>query len=84
MSEPIIVNGSIVPAALFTLLRQIVLTASGYFLGKGSLDGEVAEATAWLLVFGGTLAYGQLKGWLERRQLIAVAEAAPDTVAVVQ
>jgi hypothetical protein len=84
MNDPIIVNGNIVPAALFTLLRQIVLTASGYFLGKGSLDGEVAEAAAWVLVFAGTLAYGQIKGWLERRELIAVAEAAPDSVAVVQ
>lgn len=84
MNEPIIVNGSIVPAALFTLLRQLVLTASGYLLGKGALDGEVAEAAAWLLIFAGTLAYGQFKGWLERRQLIAVAEAAPDSVAVVK
>jgi len=44
----------------------------------------VAEAAAWLLIFAGTLAYGQIRGWLERRQLIAVAEAAPDSIAVVQ
>jgi hypothetical protein len=35
------------------------------------------------LIFAGTLGYGQVKGWLERRKLIAVANAAPDHVAVV-
>lgn len=80
MNEDITINGSAVPMALFTLLRQGVLTVSGYALGKGALDGDVVEAIAWVLIFGGTLAYGQIKGWLSHRKAVQLAEAAPNGV----
>lgn len=78
MNGEITINGSAIPMALFTLLRQGVLTVSGYALGKGALDGDVIEAIAWVLIFGGTLAYGQIKGWLNHKKTVALAEAAPN------
>jgi hypothetical protein len=84
MNEVITINGNTIAPAFFTLLRQLVLTLSGYLLGKGILDRDIAEAIAWILVFTITMAYGQARGWLERRKLITMAEAAPDHIAKVE
>lgn len=93
---PIVVNPSSVGEQISAGIRTMTVLAGGIaailgFLGKRDVVGLVAymQTGAFLPVAGaiaatGAFLYGQWKTIMRKRQMVRVAEAAPDRVAVVQ
>jgi len=95
MNKPYEINPSAIAAHVPVLLRQVLLVVGGVIAAVGFLsrrdmaglwaylqtdDFATVAATAATL---GTLAYGQWKAHKDRARLVAIAESAPDAVAVV-
>ena len=77
MDELIRVRDNIVRAALMMGARQIVLLLGGFLFNRFVLSGDLVEAIATGIVVLGTFAYGQLKGWRDKRKAIKLAKSAP-------
>ena len=84
MTEPIQINASATPGALAAAVRQVLLVAGGWAVGKGYLDNDTVTALITIAVIVGPLVYGQIKGIRTHEKLVTVAEAAPDRVAEVK
>ncbi len=82
--DTITVSENPLPQAGATLLRQALLVWGGSLLGNGFMTEDTAAAIATVLLIGGPLIYGQVKGWLRHRKLVTLAEAAPDSLATVK
>lgn len=65
------------------LLRQALLTASGALLTWGAMSSAWLYAVGAVLLFIVVAAYGLVKGWLADRDAKRMADALPDTLAVV-
>jgi len=77
MNDFITVRDNIIRAALMMGARQIVLMVAGFLFGGFALSGDMVEAIAAGLVLTATVAYGQIRGWRDKRAAIALAERAP-------
>ncbi len=81
-SDYIIVRDNLVRAGLMMAARQLVLGLSAYLFGKSYLDGGTTEAVAAAIVFALTFAYGQVRGWIDKRKAVRLAERAPRAAVV--
>jgi hypothetical protein len=71
------VRDDVVKSGLTVLMRQLVLGLAGWLFPYFVADGAVVQAVAVGIVFLGTLAYGQVKNWRDKRKAVALADSAP-------
>lgn len=95
MSEPVKINPSVTPAQIKTAVRYAVTFASA-IVGQNALDRLVSPAsqdvllsdafavTASTLVAAGMWAWGAWDTYRHKTQIVAAAQAAPDTKFIVQ
>lgn len=95
MSEPVIINPSVTPAQVKTAVRYAV-TFMAALVGQNALDKLVSPAHQDLLlsdtfaVVGsvavgiGMWAWGAYETHRHKKQIVAAAQAAPDTKFIVQ
>lgn len=81
---PIIVSESAVPTQVMAALRQLLVAAGGYLVGRGWLTGELVEALVPALLLLVPFAWSQLKVRRVQAKLVTAASAAPDSVAQVR
>lgn len=96
VDTPVVVNPSAAGDQITSALRTLVVLIGGVaaivgFLGKRDLAGLVTylQTGAFVPIMGAAGAvlaflYGQWKTIMRKRQLVTVAAAAPDSVAIVQ
>lgn len=82
MNDFITVRDNLIRAGLMMAARQIILGLSAWLFGQSVLDGGTTEAVAAALVFGATFAYGQIRGWVDKRKAVKLAERAPNAAVV--
>ncbi len=80
---PIIVNGTTLPATLFTFLRYLIVTTGTALVTSGRLPADQLEGLVTTLITAATFGYGVWKSKQRQGQLIVAADAAPDRVAKV-
>lgn len=83
-TQPILVNGETLPAALAAGLRYLIAMLGTYAVGRGWVQPENVEGIATVLLTAATVAYGVWRTRQKQAQLVVAAEAAPNTVARVQ
>lgn len=94
MADPVIVNPSVTPAQVKTVVRYF-LTFAGPFLPKlfsGFFTPEIQammQTDEFAVVVGGLIgavmgAWGMADTYLHKKQLVAAATAAPNTQFIVQ
>lgn len=83
-TPPIEISDSTTATQIATLARYVVTTLGGYALGKGWIEEDLLQMLVALVAVVAPSAYGIYKSYVHKRQLITVASAAPDNVAVVK
>lgn len=83
-TPPIVVDSSAIPSGLMLGLRQVALAAGSYLIGRGYLSADTATAIGSVLLIVAPVVWGQVRSYLKKRQDVTIANAAPDSVAVVK
>jgi hypothetical protein len=83
-TQPMIIDPSSVPGQVFALARYMLASFGSFALGRGWIDGDALQFLTGLLTVAAPAAYGVWKAWSNKRKLVIVAEAAPDSVAQVK
>jgi hypothetical protein len=73
----ITVRDNLIRAAAVMGLRQMILIGGGYLFSTLYVSGDMAEAVATAIVVAITFAYGQARGWLDKRKAIELAKSSP-------
>jgi hypothetical protein len=84
MSDPIIIDPNSIPGQLWALFRYLLTAVGSFALGRGYIDDALLQFLTALFTVAAPTAYGIYKTWANRKKLVKVGEAAPDTVAVVK
>ena len=84
VDKPIVVSGAVLPSTLAAALRYIVALALPFLIERGILPAESTEGVIAIVITIATVAYGLWKTHQRKAQLVTVAEAAPNSVAVVK
>lgn len=84
MEKPIEVNEMVLPTTLAAALRYGVAILGTMAVSKGWVDADNVDGIATLLITATTVSYGLWKTHRRKKQLVVVAEAAPNSVAVVK
>lgn len=82
--DPIIIDPSSVVGQLGALARYLVTAGGAFALGRGWIDGDALAFLTGLLTVAVPTAYGVWKIYHNKQKLVAVADAAPNSVAVVK
>lgn len=82
--KPIVVTDDTLLPQLASLGRYVLTAGGAYVLGKGWLDGDTLAFLSGLVTVAAPAIYGVYKTWSNKTKLIAVASAAPDSVAQVK
>ncbi len=80
---PIIVTDNTLEGQIATLARYILTAVGSFALGRGWLDNEALQLLTGLVTVAAPTAYGIWKTYQTKVERITLAEAAPDTKAVV-
>lgn len=83
VDTPIIVNGAVLPSTLAALLRYVIALGLPMLIERGYLPADSTEGVIAIVMTVATVAYGLWKTHQRKTQLVTVAEAAPNAVAVV-
>lgn len=83
-STPIVVTTGALPATAASVLRYALTTLGGYLVARGWLAGDTAEMLTTVILVIAPLVYGAWLTQHNKARLVTVAEAAPDSVAVVK
>lgn len=83
VDKPIIVNGTVLPSTLAAALRYLIALVLPLLIQRGILPAESAEGVIAITITVATVAYGLWKTHQRKSQLITVAEAVDNSVAVV-
>lgn len=78
----ITVRDNLIRAGAMMFARQAVLIVGGALFAKLSLSSDFVEAAATGLVLAATVAYGQIRGWIDKRKAVRLAERAPNAAVV--
>jgi hypothetical protein len=81
---PIIVNTDQTAAQLGVALRYGLTTIGAYAIGKGWIDGDLLQLIVALATVIAPAAFAFYRSHQQKKQLVTIASAAPDSVAVVQ
>lgn len=81
--KPIIVNGAVLPSTLAAALRYAIALGGPLLIQRGILPADSLEGVTTIIVTAATVGYGLWKTHQRKSQLVTVAEAAPNSVAVV-
>jgi hypothetical protein len=81
---PMMVNADPLPAQLATLLRYVLTTLGGYAIAKGWITGDALEMVTSIVLVAAPMLYGIWRTQRNKADLVRVASAAPDSVAVVK
>lgn len=81
---PIEVNPSALPGQVVSLLRTVLVTLGGYLVGRGLLTNEqmLTVVGAAIPIISGI--YGLYVQYSKKKREVVLAEAAPNSVAVVK
>jgi hypothetical protein len=67
-------------AAWWSLVRQIALVFGGWALGRGYLQHDTAAALGTIGAIAFPLIYGQIRGLINHRNMVELAQAAPNSI----
>lgn len=81
---PIVVNGTVLPAALAAALRYLITMIGTFAVAKGWVKAENLDGILTVIVTLATVGYGLYQTYRRKADLVTTAEAAPNTVAIVQ
>lgn len=82
-APPITVTDNTLEGQIATFARYLLTSVGGFALGKGWIDNDVLQLLTGLATVAAPTAYGIYKTYTSKQRLIAVAEAAPNSVATV-
>lgn len=80
---PITIGESAVPAQTNSAIRAFLIALGGYMAGKGWIDSGLAAAAVPVLMIVGPAIWAQFSVRRSHAQRVALADAAPDSVAKV-
>jgi hypothetical protein len=83
-TDPIIIDPSSTVGQIGALARYILTAAGSFALGKGWISSDVLQFLTGLLTVAAPTAYGIWKTWHSKQKLVALADAAPNSVAMVK
>lgn len=78
------VSGTVLPATIAAGLRVILIVAMPLLVEKGIIPEGSTESAVAYVIAAATFAYGIYRTFTNKQKLIATAEAAPNSVAVVK
>ena len=81
---PIVVNGTVLPAALAAALRYLITMLGTFAVAKGWVKAENIDGILTVIVTLATVGYGLLKTYRTKANLVTTAEAAPNYIAQVK
>jgi hypothetical protein len=81
---PIVVNPDQTAAQFGVALRYALTLVGGYLVAKGWIGKDLVELVTTLALTFGPFAYAAYRSHQQKRALVTVAEAAPNSVAVVK
>lgn len=83
-TTPIVVNPDQTVAQLGVALRYALTMIGGYLVAKGWIGEDLVELIVAIATLIGPVAYAVYRSHQQKKALVRVAEAAPDTVAVIK
>lgn len=83
-TTPIVVNPDQTMAQFGVALRYAVQTLGGYFAAKGYIDGDLLQVLLAIGTLLGPYAYAAWRAHEQKKALVRIATAAPDSVAIVR
>jgi hypothetical protein len=83
IEQPIEITEGSIGAQIATAARYILTAGGAYAMGKGWIDGELLNLLTGLVTVLAPVVYGVWKTYAEKRILVIVGRAAPDSVATV-
>lgn len=78
------VDASPLAGSLWMALRQIVPPVIAFMVGRGYIADDTAAMLAAVAAGAAPIIYGQVRTWKRSQALVTLAEAVPDSVAVVK
>lgn len=78
MTDLITIRDNLISAGIAMGFRQLLLIAGGALFPWLAMTDEFAGALATAIVVVGTLAYGQVRGWIDKRRAVQLAQRAPN------
>lgn len=85
VDDPIVVNGtSSVPNVIGAVLRYAGTALGSFALAKGWLTADSLPQVVGAVVAIGSALYGVILTHFNKKKIVAIAEAAPNSVAVVK
>lgn len=83
-TAPITINSNPAASQVMTALRTFATALVAYAAGKGWIDATLGTAGAGLVLVLLPAAWSQFASLVKQQRLVAVAAAAPNSVAVVK
>jgi hypothetical protein len=83
-TTPIIVNPGQSMDQFGVALRYAIQTLGGYLAAKGYVDGDFVQVLLAIATLLGPYAYAAYKSYQQKKALVMIATAAPNTVAIVK
>lgn len=80
---PITVKEHTLPEPVSAALRYLIAIGLPMAIQRGYLPADSTEGVTAMIITAATVGYGLWRTYQQRKKLVAVAEAAPDTIAVV-
>ncbi|WP_375248321.1 hypothetical protein [Sphingomonas sp.] len=83
-TTPIVVNPDQTAAQLGVAIRYALTAIGGYLVAKGWISGDLLEVLVNAAVIVGPAAYASYRSDQQKKVLVTVASAAPDSVSVIK
>lgn len=83
-TTPIVVNPDQTLAQFGVALRYAIQTLGGYLAAKGYVDGDFVQVLIAIVTLLGPYAYAAYRSHQQKKALVKIATAAPDSVAIVK
>lgn len=83
-SKPIEIDPNSLPGQFAALARYLLSAFGGFALGRGWIDGDALALLTGLVTVAGPAAYGMWKTYQNKKLTVVLADAAPNTKAVVK
>lgn len=83
-ATPIVVNPNPVPAQVWIAVRDVLKIGGGLLVARGVVSDAELETILGALLIIGPVVWSQIRARRDREKLTVVAEAAPNSVAVVK
>lgn len=83
-TPPIVVNPDQTAAQAGVAIRYALTVIGGYLVAKGWIGDDLLELLTTLILTLGPFAYATYRSHQQKKALITVATAAPDSVAIIK